>query len=172
MTDKGIKTTAMAEIRKLGYKNLYAGWQITLIRDVPFSVIFFAINGELEDRWVLPSGTPAGVIACCFILVRSLMLCIEQSVKSFAASCFAGAVAAFCSTPADVIKTRVQSNAEPRSVPFSEIVGVARNMLATEGASAFFLGAGLRVFVIAPLFGFTFLSYNAQKKIMQHMGWV
>eukprot|EP01035_Chromulina_nebulosa_P018922 gene18922-24726_t len=74
-------------IRSLGIRGLYSGTLATLLRDVPFSVLFFPSYANLK-----------------------LLVADNNGNNSFASTLFAGglagAIAAGAVTPTDVIKTR------------------------------------------------------------------
>lgn len=64
MNKKGIDKPVGQVVRELGLRGLYKGTSATLLRDIPFSVVFFATYGKLKDDWagedlskVLVSGT-------------------------------------------------------------------------------------------------------------------
>lgn len=68
-------------VRRLGLRGIYTGTPITLMRDIPFSVLFFQGYAMLKERLN----------------------------SSFLAGCLAGCAASAAATPMDVIKTRYQS---------------------------------------------------------------
>ncbi|KAJ1980255.1 mitochondrial aspartate-glutamate transporter agc1 [Dimargaris cristalligena] len=135
------KPTAMGLVRQLGLRGLYRGTPATLLRDVPFSVVFFPTHAILKSQLADPltGQTPFyGVF-------------LSGMVAAFFA---AGAV-----TPADVIKTRLQTSTKYHGVRdcFQDIV---RN----EGPQALFKGVLPRCCIVAPLFGIALLTYEAQQR--------
>ncbi|XP_044303821.1 mitochondrial glutamate carrier 1-like isoform X1 [Varanus komodoensis] len=125
-----------------GIKGLYKGLGATLLRDVPFSVIYFPLFAHLN---------------------KTERDCLEERApffRSFLAGCMAGSVAAVCVNPCDVIKTRLQSMGKGRNEEnYNGIIDCARKIWIKEGPSAFLKGAGCRALVIAPLFGIAQVIY-------------
>ncbi|XP_076878243.1 mitochondrial glutamate carrier 1 isoform X3 [Brachyhypopomus gauderio] len=128
-------------LRTKGFRGLYKGIGATLLRDVPFSMIYFPLfaklnavgrkgdlHGNLQDR--------------------------ASFLQSFMAGCVAGSVAAVTVTPLDVIKTRLQTLQKGEGEDsYRGIIDCTRRVLSREGPLAFMKGATCRALVIAPLFG-------------------
>ncbi|KAM5138610.1 mitochondrial glutamate carrier 1 [Mantella aurantiaca] len=140
------RPTAMAISRELlrskGIAGLYKGLGATLLRDVPFSIIYFPLFANLNK---LGQKTPD-----------------EKSpfFVSFLAGCAAGSTAAVAVNPCDVIKTRLQSlQRGVNEDTYSGIVDCARKIWRSEGPTAFLKGAYCRALVIAPLFGIAQVIY-------------
>ena len=70
--------------------------------------------------------------------------------------------AASLTTPADVIKTRLQTAGSN----YKGLLGCAMKIYEEEGASAFFKGAEMRVFRSSPQFGITLLAYEFLGRLM------
>ncbi|KAJ2887334.1 mitochondrial aspartate-glutamate transporter agc1 [Coemansia asiatica] len=146
------EVTAMGIVRHLGIRGLYRGTAATLLRDVPFSFIFFPLQAlfaqKMHARLHGDLGKPS-------------------TLSVLAGSTVAGIVAAATVTPADVIKTRLQSSVQP--VPAYRGLGdCARRIWAAEGPLAFFKGTVPRCLTTAPLFGIALMMYDMQQKIL---GW-
>ncbi|XP_063811536.1 mitochondrial glutamate carrier 1-like isoform X2 [Pseudophryne corroboree] len=125
-----------------GVKGLYKGLGATLLRDVPFSVIYFPLFSNLNK---LGQSSPD-----------------ERApfFHSFIAGCIAGSAAAVAVNPCDVIKTRLQSlHKGANEETYSGIIDCARKIWIKEGPSAFLKGSGCRALVIAPLFGIAQVVY-------------
>lgn len=143
-TDPTAKRMSPVEVvRHLGIRGLYKGSLATLIRDVPFSAVFFPLYANLQS---LIGGKDPGVAA------------------TLAAGCISGAAASGACTPADVIKTRLQ--VKGGMMKYGGIAGCLRTILAEEGVAALFKGVGPRMMVVAPLFGISLLAFEVQKSIM------
>ncbi|KAM4796345.1 mitochondrial glutamate carrier 1-like [Rhinophrynus dorsalis] len=128
--------------RTEGIRGLYKGLGATLLRDVPFSVIYFPLFSNLNK---LGQDSPDD---------RAPFL------HSFVAGCIAGSTAAVAVNPCDVIKTRLQSlNKGANEETYHGIVDCARKIWIKEGPSAFLKGSGCRALVIAPLFGIAQVVY-------------
>ncbi|XP_032129173.1 mitochondrial glutamate carrier 2-like [Sapajus apella] len=123
-------------LRTQGLAGLYRGLGATLLRDIPFSVIYFPLFANLNN---LGFDALAGK---------------ASFAHSFTSGCVAGSVAAVAVTPLDVLKTRIQTLKKGLGEDtYSGITDCARKLWIQEGPSAFMKGAGCRALVIAPLFG-------------------
>ncbi|KAK7891371.1 hypothetical protein WMY93_023334 [Mugilogobius chulae] len=122
-----------------GLAGLYRGAGATLMRDVPFSMIYFPLFANLnalgrESQSDAQSRAPFW--------------------QSFVAGCMAGSIAAVAVTPLDVIKTRIQTLQKGEGEDtYRGIIDCTRRIMKREGPSAFLKGAACRALVIAPLFG-------------------
>ncbi|XP_048840142.1 mitochondrial glutamate carrier 1-like [Brienomyrus brachyistius] len=125
-----------------GVGGLYRGLGATLLRDVPFSMIYFPLFAHLHR---LGQGQPSEA---------------PPFYWSFLSGCGAGCIAAVAVNPCDVIKTRLQSLSRgANEESYSGIVDCARKILRKEGPSAFLKGASCRALLIAPLFGIAQVVY-------------
>ncbi|XP_004588577.2 mitochondrial glutamate carrier 2 [Ochotona princeps] len=123
-------------LRTQGLAGLYRGLGATLLRDVPFSIIYFPLFANLNS---LGFDELAGK---------------ASFAHSFVSGCVAGSVAAVTVTPLDVLKTRIQTLKKGQGeAVYSGVIDCARKLWTQEGPSAFLKGAGCRALVIAPLFG-------------------
>ena len=77
-----------------------------------------------------------------------------------------GGPAAAMTTPADVIKTRLQVVARQGESSYSGVLDCARKVYTEEGGRAFWKGAGARVCRSAPQFGATLLTYEALQSFL------
>eukprot|EP01006_Ploeotia_vitrea_P039219 TRINITY_DN66325_c6_g2_i2.p1 TRINITY_DN66325_c6_g2~~TRINITY_DN66325_c6_g2_i2.p1 ORF type:complete len:317 (-),score=136.88 TRINITY_DN66325_c6_g2_i2:67-1017(-) len=147
-------------VRHLGVTGLYTGVVATWIRDVPFSVMYFSAYGMVRDEFLRRWPDHYGLTA-------------------FAAGTVAGTIAAGLTTPFDVIKTRVHSNAQPARLAGSSSLAVVREffarerqlvrtnvakLLEKEGAAALWKGVVPRASIISPLFGITMVCYESFKQ--------
>ncbi|KAM4035189.1 mitochondrial glutamate carrier 2 [Anomaloglossus baeobatrachus] len=129
-------------LRSQGISGVYKGLGATLLRDVPFSIIYFPLFANINK---LGQKSPH-----------------EKApfYHSFIAGCVAGSVAAVAVTPLDVLKTRIQTLKKGHGEDtYSGIVDCARKIWRNEGPTAFMKGAWCRALVIAPLFGIAQVVY-------------
>ncbi|XP_077428437.1 solute carrier family 25 member 55a isoform X2 [Vanacampus margaritifer] len=143
-TPRAVSATQIARelLRTQGIQGLYKGLGATLMRDVPFSVVYFPLFANLNRL-----GQPSA----------------EQSSPcywAFLSGCAAGSAAAVVVNPCDVVKTRLQSlNKGSAEETYGGVMDCASKILRKEGPSAFLKGAGCRALVIAPLFGIAQVMY-------------
>ncbi|KPP75546.1 mitochondrial glutamate carrier 2-like [Scleropages formosus] len=116
-------------LRTRGLIGLYRGAGATLLRDVPFSMIYFPLFAKLNTLGRREQGCHGDTQ--------------ERApfVQSFMAGCAAGSVAAVAVTPLDGEDS------------YRGLADCARRIWSREGPSAFLKGATCRALVIAPLFG-------------------
>ncbi|KAF3043366.1 S-adenosylmethionine transporter [Didymella heteroderae] len=105
------------------WRELYRGWSITIIREIPFTVIQFPLWESLKKYRQAQTG-------------RSQVSGLEGGLLGSAA----GAVAAAFTTPLDVLKTRMMLAREKQPM-FSMLSQILRE----SGPRAFFAGIGPRV---------------------------
>lgn len=112
-------------------RGLYRGWNTTIMREIPFTMIQFPLYEYLKREWQ----------------TRLHALGIDQPLllaRGAICGLVAGAVAAAATTPLDVIKTRIML------APGQVLVGaLVRQTLAEEGWSAFWKGVGPRTMWIS-----------------------
>ncbi|XP_074122920.1 mitochondrial glutamate carrier 2 isoform X1 [Sminthopsis crassicaudata] len=123
-------------LRTRGVSGLYRGLGATLLRDIPFSIIYFPFFANLNQLGINEATGKA------------------HFFHSFASGCLAGSTAAIAVTPLDVLKTRIQTLKKGvGDEAYNGITDCARKVWTHEGPAAFMKGAGCRALVIAPLFG-------------------
>lgn len=103
-------------------RGLYRGWNTTIMREIPFTVIQFPLYEWLKSQW------------SAYEKSENLSL-----LKGAICGSVAGAVAAALTTPLDVIKTRIMLNKERVGV-----VPLVRSIVREEGYGAFLRGIGPR----------------------------
>lgn len=136
---------SMAEIvQHLGIRGMYRGSHTTLLRDVTFSAFFFPGYSNLK-----------------------LATADKDGNNSIASTLFSGgfsaAVAAGAVTPADVLKTRLQTKGA--STRYSGLADCFQKT-AAEGYGSFYKGVGPRMMVSAPLFGIALIAFEIQKSYL------
>jgi len=73
--------------------------------------------------------------------------------------------AAYLTTPADVVKTRLQVEARKGESNYKGLVDAFRKILAEEGPRALFKGGPARILRSSPQFGFTLLAYESLQNV-------
>ncbi|XP_041965785.1 mitochondrial glutamate carrier 1 [Alosa sapidissima] len=129
-------------LRSKGIAGLYKGLGATLLRDVPFSMVYFPLFANLNDLGKRGVEGPAPFYV------------------SFVSGCIAGSTAAVAVNPVDVVKTRLQSLSRgSQEDTYSGVSDCVSKILRNEGPGAFLKGAYCRALVIAPLFGIAQVVY-------------
>jgi len=147
-SETGGTTSALKIIRELGFGGIYKGASACFLRDIPFSLIYFPTYSYLKTK------------------LLNFSSCVSKDgtlndLGWLMAGMAAGAPAAFLTTPADVIKTRLQVRAKTDGSPnYKGLFDCGKSIFREEGASAFFKGGPLRVMRSSPQFGITLLTYE------------
>ncbi|KAF5097818.1 hypothetical protein D0Z00_002255 [Geotrichum galactomycetum] len=137
------KRSAIWIVRNLGLFGLYKGASACLLRDVPFSAIYFPAYAHLKkDYFGEGPGKKLGV--------GQLLI----------AGAIAGMPAAYFTTPFDVIKTRLQTEAKLGHTSYHGLRHAAVTIFKEEGFKAFFKGGPARILRSSPQFGCTLAAYE------------
>ncbi|CAG8729762.1 11441_t:CDS:2, partial [Acaulospora morrowiae] len=137
------RRSAISIVKKLGVLGLYKGASACLLRDIPFSAIYFSSYSHIKKD--LFSEGPEKRLSMGELL---------------SAGALAGMPAAYFTTPADVIKTRLQVEAREGQTVYKGIAHAAKTIFKEEGFKAFFKGGPARVFRSSPQFGTTLMVYE------------
>ncbi|KAI8053971.1 mitochondrial carrier domain-containing protein [Syncephalis plumigaleata] len=138
------KRSAVHIVKELGLLGLYKGAGACLLRDIPFSGIYFTAYAHLKKD-LFHEGR------------NNKRLSIWELLS---AGAIAGMPAAYLTTPADVIKTRLQVEARQGQTQYTGIADAARKIYREEGFRAFFKGGPARVLRSSPQFGTTLMVYE------------
>ncbi len=148
-----VKQGAASIVRELGLLGLYKGAGACLLRDIPFSAIYFTAYSHLKtDLFGEGRGLGGG---------KKL-----GPLELLSAGALAGMPAAYLATPADVIKTRLQVIPRPGQQTYSGILDATTKIYAQEGFTAFFKGGAARVLRSSPQFGVTLLAYELIQRLL------
>ncbi|KAF2086184.1 mitochondrial carrier [Saccharata proteae CBS 121410] len=147
------KRSAMWIVRNLGLVGLYKGASACLLRDVPFSAIYFPTYNHLKRDYFGES------------LTKKLGI-----LQLLTAGAIAGMPAAYLTTPFDVIKTRLQVEARKGEAQYTSLRHAARLIWQQEGFRAFFKGGPARIFRSSPQFGFTLAGYEVLQNLLPMPG--
>ena len=90
--------------------------------------------------------------------------------ETLLAATMAGSPSAWLTTPADVIKTRLQSEARKGESHYNGIRDCFTKILAEEGPRALFKGGLARILRSSPQFGVTLLSYEMLQAAVPYPG--
>jgi len=146
-------------VRQDGVRGLYRGILPFLSRDVPFAAIYMLVLERFRDvsRPVLLPDTSS----------RSESP-YRQVQFEFVSAALSGMVAATCTQPLDVIKTRLQSynaaTANGRAAPGT--VETVRSIVQREGLSGLWRGNQARMMKVAPQYAIMISFYEVGKKVL------
>ncbi|KAJ2701044.1 mitochondrial aspartate-glutamate transporter agc1 [Coemansia sp. IMI 203386] len=147
-----VRRGAITIIKELGLLGLYKGASACLLRDVPFSAIYFSCYSHLKTDVFREGERRLGII--------DLLL----------AGAIAGMPAAYLTTPADVIKTRLQVVARKGDTVYNGLMDAARKIYKEEGFKAFFKGGPARIVRSSPQFGTTLMCYELIHRMVPFPG--
>ncbi|OCL04175.1 calcium-binding mitochondrial carrier protein-like protein Aralar1 [Glonium stellatum] len=147
------KRSAIWIVKNLGLVGLYKGASACLLRDVPFSAIYFPTYNHLKRDYFGESPT------------KSLGV-----VQMLTAGAVAGMPAAYLTTPFDVIKTRLQVEARKGEAQYLSLRHAAKTIWQQEGFKAFFKGGPARIMRSSPQFGFTLAGYEVLQRALPMPG--
>ncbi|EPS34199.1 hypothetical protein PDE_09163 [Penicillium oxalicum 114-2] len=147
------RRSALWIVKNLGLVGLYKGASACLLRDVPFSAIYFPTYAHLKSDFFGETATnKLGV------------------VQLLTAGAIAGMPAAYLTTPCDVIKTRLQVEARKGETKYTGLRHCATTVWKEEGLKAFFKGGPARILRSSPQFGFTLAAYEVLQKMLPMPG--
>ncbi|ORX48744.1 mitochondrial carrier [Hesseltinella vesiculosa] len=136
-------------VRQEGVLTLWRGLLPTMLRDVPFSAIYWMMYEEMKNQCLDKENPLTGW---------------QQFQFSFFAGATSGTVAAVVTTPMDVIKTRRQVSSSRER----EIMHLIRSIAYKEGVSGFFRGVVPRVVKVSIASGIMISSYEVGKHFFAH----
>ncbi|XP_026480452.1 calcium-binding mitochondrial carrier protein Aralar1 isoform X2 [Ctenocephalides felis] len=146
LADGGRKISALSVVRDLGFFGLYKGFRACLLRDMPFSAIYFPTYAHTKAALADEQG-------------------YNHPLSLLMAGVISGVPAAALVTPADVIKTRLQVVARQGQTSYTGVIDAARKIHREEGARAFWKGSLARVCRSSPQFGVTLVTYELLQRM-------
>lgn len=146
----GSASAVLRNARRLGPQTLWRGLGATLVRDLPYTVLFWTSVAALRAS-VAPADASADNGGGNGMLLN------------FACGAVAGAFAATLVTPQDAIKTRMQLAAH-RNLAFST---AAREAVATGGPTALFAGLSARLLRIPLYSAVTLSTFETMKRAFE-----
>lgn len=164
-------------VKNDGFLALYKGLSPTLFRDVPFSAIYWLCIEKCRKEWTnfdsdrLVAGTSTK----------------QQAGRALFNGTISGLIAAACTTPLDVIKTRRQLQVDPLSTvheatpicdhkghivykqkmqPSSGTIDLFREILREEGINGLWKGNVARMTKVAPACACMIASYEVGQRLL------
>eukprot|EP00741_Cyanophora_paradoxa_P011147 tig00020553_g10768.t1 len=129
------------------WRRLWTGMGVSLLRDIPFSAVYWGAYETLRGPLSLKDGS--------------------SFLQSFLAGGGAGMLAAAVTNPADVVKTRVQVHAAERRLRAWDI---SRDIMANEGLRGFTRGMAARITRVTPACAVVISTYEAFKRALAEDG--
>lgn len=168
----GLLAELQSVIRNEGFFALYRGLSPTLMRDVPFSAVYWFTIEELRGFW--PESSKAGKTAT------------EQGVQALINGTIAGILAAAVTTPLDVVKTRRQVlpsaeafepafcdhqgaiayRSKPAGPQSTGTIATMNQILSEEGVAGLWRGNQARMIKVAPACAIMLSSYEIGKRLL------
>ncbi|NXN83256.1 S2540 protein, partial [Bombycilla garrulus] len=141
-----------------GWRSLWRGWSSTILRDVPFSAMYW-YNYEHFKK----------------------MLCKEVGANeptffvSFTSGAASGSIAAVITQPFDVVKTHRQTHLWESEILKSKLLdtkstwAIMRKIVARKGITGLFAGITPRLFKVAPACAIMISTYEYGKSFFSHL---
>jgi len=136
----------------LGLMGLYRGATACLLRDIPFSAIYFPAYSHLKKD-IFQEGYNGKQL---------------NFLETLGSAAIAGMPAAYLTTPADVVKTRLQVEARKGESHYKGLTDAFVKIYREEGFGALFKGGPARILRSSPQFGFTLLAYEYLHKYLPY----
>ena len=140
-------------IKDQGVKSLYRGWVSTVLRDVPFSMIYW-FNYESLKTYVLKKQNNQSL----------------TSLSTFFCGATAGSIAAFVTCPLDVVKTFRQIQLGEKDVPKNarKTWNIIRQIYKVKGVQGLFAGVTPRVTKVALSCAIMRTTFEYFKKLFEN----
>ncbi|GAQ77631.1 mitochondrial substrate carrier family protein [Klebsormidium nitens] len=138
-------------LRTEGITSLYNGWGAVLARNIPNSIIKFYTYESLKK----------------LALDRRPGATRLTQLESLVIGGVSGVSAAFCTTPFDVVKTRLQNQMPGQTIQYGGVTECLRKIVAEEGVAGLYRGVGPRLFIYVSQGAIFFASYEVLKRVLQ-----
>ena len=155
------RNAVMTIYRTEGVSGFYSAWRPTVARNIPFVVCTFTAMDALK-HWRLDS--KIGIQnndherdndTMTLTIVENLIIGISASL-----------IGATLTHPADVIKTRMMTQAASKAIPYSSTLDCIQTIWRTEGLKPFYSGFAQRCAYMGPLWSIQFALNGKLSEIM------
>ena len=133
---KDLYYISVGSIRSKGYLPLWCGFKPMLIRDIPFSALYWSGYEALKVHLQLHCNNPRDNISNLLITIISSGLC--------------GSVAAALTTPFDVLKTQIEITVQDKKLNNPKIIQTIVDVYTKSGVKGFFKGVIPRCVKVGP----------------------
>lgn len=131
-------------IKEKGISTLWTGILPTLLRDVPFSAIYWGTYENTKKR----------------ILFKN------EFLRNFLCGYVSGVLAAIITNPIDVVKTRMQASFKDTSNHYNTTAHSIKTIIQEDGFRGFTRGMGPRLLRIGPSSAIMISTYELSKKVL------
>jgi len=133
-----------------GIRGFYSAWRPTVARNIPFVVVTFTAMDylkqyRLESKANVYGNNDDDSKQLSLTVVENLVIGISSSL-----------IGATLTHPADVIKTRMMTQAASKALPYSSTMNCMQTILKTEGLKSFYSGFAQRSAYMGPLWALQF----------------
>ncbi|CAH2040662.1 unnamed protein product, partial [Iphiclides podalirius] len=157
LTYSEIRTALSHVIKYEGYRGLFRGLGSTLLRDVPFSGIYWTTFESTKRVFNKPDSEK------------------NSFLFNFFCGCVAGTIAAFVTLPFDVVKTHQQIELGEKEIYIdgkvqqraSNIQNIVKNIYRNHGVRGLFTGLLPRIFKVAPACAIMIATFEYGKQFFQ-----
>lgn len=144
-------------VRKESFVGFFSGFAATIARDLAFAAVYFGSYELL--KWL-----------------RKRVVDSDGSRFRFAmfgvAGAGAGAISTVLTIPLDVVKTRLQTQAQAKQRLYTSSLDAVRSIYAHEGARAFWRGCGPRIAQTMPAAAITFSTFEFMSDRLKNVSFV
>lgn len=150
-------------VRSQGVMGLWNGYTATLLRDVPFSALYWPLYEQ--SKYLLTSYSNSANMITAFN---------HSFIINFLSGALAGSVASTVTLPFDVIKTLKQLEMGEKDImrvspgQARSNTTIARELIAEQGARALFSGLTPRLLKVAPACAIMISSYESCKEFFRN----
>ncbi|EGC29856.1 hypothetical protein DICPUDRAFT_90316 [Dictyostelium purpureum] len=158
---KQINSNSLRSFKRIietdGYRGLFKFSSVSLLRDLPFTGIYFYSYGKcrnLQKKWINKD------------LKRNEKKKKLSPINNLIAGGFSGALGTILTIPIDVVKTnlQLQDACLPKDKRFNGVIDCFKYIIKTEGYKGLTKGLGTRLVHIIPSAALSFASYEWIKK--------
>jgi len=144
----GSMASVVSQILKAdGLPGLFIGYYATLIRDVPYTMLELGVYENVKS-----------------LLRRVRKVEVLGRNDELAAAAFTGCVAAFLTTPLDLVKTKLMVQTASSSVQYSGVFDALSSLYVSGGLGALFVGSTARITWLVPFTTIYLGVYEASKR--------
>lgn len=149
---KGFINTIRQIYHQNGLRAFWSGYGVTILRDAPFSGLYFVSYEVMKRSLKRVSG---------FMFEKESVL--ARDIRNLVSGSMAGMIATCFTIPIDVVKTRLQTQAKLGNKKYKGLTDAFVQIYREEGLRAFRKGLGPRLMYIIPSAGLTFSIYEKLK---------